>query len=500
VWDNAVVNGTPFTPLATTTYSVTGTDVNGCTNIDSMIVTVNPLPPVFAGDDVEICLGQSVNLDGMGAMTYLWSPVTGLVDPTDPNTICTPTVTTTYTLTGTIFNCSNTASVVVTVNSVPIVSISNDTTICSGSAITLSSGGASSYVWSSGQNNSSITVSPTANTTYTVTATNFNCSDTASVNVVVNPIPNVTATGDTTICEGNSVSLTASGALTYIWSDGFAGALNTVSPVATTTYTVEGSDLIGCTNTASIIVTVNQNPNVSISSLDSVCIAGNDIVLTGLPTGGIFSGTGVSGNYFSPAGLNTDTIISVYYSYTDQSSGCTNNISKIITVVTFPSIVSIITNQYTTVIINLLPLAYPIKMVIIKTGGIQHEYFATQQNNIQAIFEDVDVDNGDLLMIEPVSATLSGCFIYQTYVGINKIKGEDLIKFYPNPFNQVLNVTIPEGNYEVSIIDMLGRNVRSMSVTGDFKIQRDDLVEGLYLLQIISEGKIVFTDKVKVQN
>jgi len=87
------------------------------------------------------------------------------------------------------------------------------------------------------------------------------------------------------------------------------------------------------------------------------------------------------------------------------------------------------------------------------------------------------------------------------YVGVSETKGEDLnVSFYPNPFNETLNVVIPQGRYEISLIDILGRNVRNMSVEGDFQIQRNGLTEGLYLLQIVSKGNLVFSGKVKVQN
>ena len=489
-------------PAGTTNFIVTVTDVNSCTAVANTNATVYPLPNVVSSNDTAICSGGSIQILAGGAANYTWVPTTGLNDQNIWNPIATPASTTTYTVTGTIGGCSNYATVIVTVNPFPVINVSNDTIICSGSNILLSATGGTAYLWNSGQTGSLINVSPLNTTTYFVTTSIANCSDTGSVTVTVNPLPNVTGTGGATVCSGTNVTLTANGANNYVWNSGQTGSQVSVSPTSTTTYVATGSDGNGCTDTANVTVTVNQNPSVIISHFaDSICIAGQDINLTAIPSGGTWSGIGVSvnSNSFSPsvAGAGTQTVT---YTYTDATTSCTDSASKTITVVNLPPVDSIVTNG-STVVISLLMSNYPIKMVVIKTGGSQHQYFSSLQNSSQAIFQNVDIKDGDLILIEPVSATLSGCFVYQTYIWVKSIEGEDIsVNFYPNPFNDILNVTIPQGKYEVSLIDMLGRNVRSMSVEGDFKIPRDNLVEGLYLLQIISNGKLVFSDKLKVQN
>ena len=116
-WDNGVTNGAPFTPLVTTTYSVTGTDGNGCTNTDQIIVTVNALPIVYAGVDQTVCAGTAVTLSGSGTLTYVWD--NGIIDGTP----FTALATTTYIVTGIDANgCTNTDTVLVTVNALAILS------------------------------------------------------------------------------------------------------------------------------------------------------------------------------------------------------------------------------------------------------------------------------------------------------------------------------------------------------------------------------------------
>jgi hypothetical protein len=118
--------------------------------------------------------------------------------------------------------------------------------------------------WSTGETQDTIVVTPTVTTTYVViTDSTGICSNIDSIKVTVNQLPNVTITGDTVITAGNSATLVASGADSYLWSTGATSNSITVSPAATTSYSVEGTDLNGCRNTARTTVVVNA---VSIAS------------------------------------------------------------------------------------------------------------------------------------------------------------------------------------------------------------------------------------------
>ena len=72
-WNNGVSNSAAFTPVSTLTYTVTGTDANGCTNTDQVLVTVKPLPTVSAGADQIVCTGSSTTLSGSGAVSFTWN-------------------------------------------------------------------------------------------------------------------------------------------------------------------------------------------------------------------------------------------------------------------------------------------------------------------------------------------------------------------------------------------------------------------------------------------
>ena len=108
-----------------------GTAANGCTNLDSVTVTVHPLPPANAGPDVSICEGDSVQLQATGGVSYQWTPASGLSNPLIPNPIVQPGTSTNYNVQVTDTNgCIGRDSVNVLVYaspSKPMITLSNDT-------------------------------------------------------------------------------------------------------------------------------------------------------------------------------------------------------------------------------------------------------------------------------------------------------------------------------------------------------------------------------------
>lgn len=277
-----------FNPTSNTTYTVTVTAA-GCSATATRIVTVNALPTAaITPATISICSGESAQLTASGG-SYTWSNSLG----TNANVTVSPTSTTAYNVTVTnANNCSATATRTVTVNSVT-ASINGPTTICSGLQATLTANGGSSYAWSNSLGTSaSVTVSPTANTTYTVTVTGAgNCTATASQTVSVQNAPTAVITGNTTICSGESATLTANGGNTYTWGNGLgSNAAITVSPTSNTTYTVTVSIGANCTATATETVTVNQP---SASSFSQTVCNGETFIFGGntLTAGGVYYDT-----------------------------------------------------------------------------------------------------------------------------------------------------------------------------------------------------------------
>ncbi len=210
----------------------------------------------------------------------------------------------------------------------------NSASVCAGSSVVLNANGGTTYQWSTGATTSSISVTPTMTSVYSVTSTVSGCtgSVTSSGTVTVNQLPNVVANANpTTICVGNTTSISATGASTYSWSTGGTSASFTAAPTGNITYTVTGTDANGCKKTVTKSIIVNPLPNVSLSlSDDSVCTNDASVTLTGSPTGGTYLGTAVSSNSFDPqsAGQGTFTLS---YSYTDANN-CSNSNSQVINV------------------------------------------------------------------------------------------------------------------------------------------------------------------------
>ncbi|MEL7425764.1 MAG: SdrD B-like domain-containing protein, partial [Bacteroidota bacterium] len=294
-WSNGGTTET-ITDLGPGTYSVTVTDANGCTAEGSVTIENIGGPKANAGADQEICEGEVAMLmatasGGTPPYSFQWNQGLG----SGPNQEVMPNVTTNYRVTVTDANgCTDTDMVRVIVNPNPTVSV-DDVEICAGDDATLTAvpgGGTPGYTfeWSTGATTASITVSPGSTTSYSVTVTDSKgCTASASGTVTVNPNPAVSV-DDIEICAGDSGTLTAmpSGGTpgyTFEWSTGATSASITVSPGATTSYSVTVTDAKGCTASASGTVTVNPNPMVSVSGEDSTCGDANGSA-TATPSGG----------------------------------------------------------------------------------------------------------------------------------------------------------------------------------------------------------------------
>ena len=293
-------SGTPEVfPATTTTYSVFVTDANGCTGTGTFTVNVNALPVADAGANVAVCDGASATIGGSptgpSGSTYLWSPSTGLDDPTASNPQAQPAATTTYTVVVTDGNaCSASDQVEVTWNALPQVNAGLDTSVCLGGSVQLFATGSGTFSWSPAGGLSATDVnnpvaSPSVATTYVVTLTDGNnCVNTDEVLVAVNGIPTVDAGPDRYLCPGFSVQLNGSGGGAPSWSP--AGTLDnaaisnpSASPLTTTTYTLTITDGNGCTASDAVQVQVSTDPPVDAGADQDLC-GGQSVVIGGNPT------------------------------------------------------------------------------------------------------------------------------------------------------------------------------------------------------------------------
>jgi hypothetical protein len=324
-WMPGALSGTTVSvsPVANTTYTVTGTDANGCTNTTTVAITVLTRPTVTATSSfTQVCNGSSATLNGGGASTYNWMP-----GNLNGASVSTPiTATTAFTVTGTAANgCTSTATINITMLPTPTVAAASNTpTVCSGNSVNLTSAGNGvNYIWFPGMlTGQSVTTVPSASTTYTVNAYGTNgCTQTSTVAITVNPSPVLSTGGANSICEGSSTPITASGAATYMWMPGMLnGNSQTLNPASTTTYTIVGTGANSCMDSVNVTLTVNSNPTAALTvSNDSACNIDGIISLMGTPAGGTYYGNNVAGNSFDPATAPLGTT-AISYVYIDANS------------------------------------------------------------------------------------------------------------------------------------------------------------------------------------
>ena len=267
-WNNGDTTATiTVSPLVDTAYIVTVTNANGCIDTTSTTIQVLSQPTASISGLDSICLGSSTTLIASGGGNYTWNDGSSLT-----SFVVTPVADSTFSVIVDINGCTDTAYHSVRVNTLPTASITGNNVICNGESTTLYASGGTSYAWNTSETFDSIVVTPTSTTVYDVVVTDANnCSNTANMNVIVNSLPTVNIAGTDSICEGSSTSLVASGANSYVWNTTETTTGITVSPTTNTTYTVTGTDGNNCENSAQISIAILPQPVASIAGPVNVC-------------------------------------------------------------------------------------------------------------------------------------------------------------------------------------------------------------------------------------
>lgn len=295
IWSNtATTSSISVTTSVNTTFWVK--DPNNCV-ADSFRFVVAVVPPSvnFNYSAGPYCNGSPVffsDASSNSPTSWSWSvtPSAGVIitTPTSQNPSITFGNSGTYTVAHQSSNSGGPGSPLsktITISPSPsITTVSNPTTgvICLSSSITFSSSGASTYTWSGGITNT-VPFTPTASGSYTVTGIAANgCTNTAVRSITVNPLPIVSSIANPTsaiICNGSSIILSGTGASTYTWSGGITDAV-AFTPTSSATYTVTGTNINGCQNTAIRSITVNPLPVISASTSNSIICTGQSATLT----------------------------------------------------------------------------------------------------------------------------------------------------------------------------------------------------------------------------
>lgn len=232
-------------PNQSTIYTVTVSDGN-CTATATIQITLGTVNALASASANTVCLGQSVQLNATGGITYAWSPPNGLSDPSIGNPTASPTNATTYTVLVTdSLGCTGTDSISLSVLPAPVVTITSDTTICPGAQVQLTATGGTQYSWQPANDLNSATISnpvasPGSTTTYTVTVTNTD-GCTATDDVIVNIDLTLQADfewEDSLACDGATYQFinNSLNAVSYQWLFGDGNSSTDPNPVYTYPY------------------------------------------------------------------------------------------------------------------------------------------------------------------------------------------------------------------------------------------------------------------------
>lgn len=316
-----------------------------CVDTSAVVsVYVNPLPVINAGTNVSVCYGSSVTLSATGAQTFIWS------NAIQNGVTFIPSSTTNYVVEGIDNNgCSSFDTVLVQVNPLPMVYAGSNASVCQGNSVTLNASGAPSLNWTNNVQNG-VSFVPQTTLNYIVQGVDNNgCLSYDTVQVQVNSIPVVQAGSDFTICSGTPVTLIASGAQTYLWSNNVQNGI-AFSPALSYDYIVQGTDLNGCVDSDTITVNVSDYPSLNAGVDQVICQSSIPYTLTAISNQAGVNFSWNSGETTSQIQVNASTIAVVTAT---NPEGCSTIDSVAIQVNANPSVEL---GPDTTVCENWLPL------------------------------------------------------------------------------------------------------------------------------------------------
>jgi hypothetical protein len=485
-----VSGGGTATPTvnAAGSYTLTVTNpANGCTATDQVVVSSNIVAPTAdAGIDRLItCTTPSVQIGtaAVAGNSYSWSPSSGLSNANIAQPTATAGTTYTVTVTNTASGCTATDVVVVTANTIaPTVSTSG-ATICTGQSVQLTATGTgSSYSWTgSGIVSGGNTATPTVNAagTYTVTATNTTNGCTATATAVVtinNSVPTITV-NNATICSGESVTLTASGASSYTWNTGQSGASITVSPTENTTYTATGST--GCNSgTGSGTVTVNLKPEVSVNTVNGCPGSSQTLTASGATTYSWSNGS--SGSSISITVGSSNSTVQVV----GTSTGCKDTATAQITSLPTPAIPSI-TRLDSLLTCTVTAASYQwYKDGAEISGATSQTYKMTSNGQYKVVVKNVEGCNAESAILSVIS------------LPVKNNTGLQGMQIIPNPSKGTFEVKIESSERreaEVVMYSVSGQKVWANQWqiergVNSYRVSEEQLPQGVYYMQIYSGG------------
>jgi gliding motility-associated-like protein len=407
-------NGYNFVTPNLTTNMYYRALVQGCILVDSsnvVLVSVIPNPTVVV-PNVFICPGQTATITPSGASSYVWS--TGAF-PTGLTTGgAAPLNTTNYTVTGVSAGCTGSAVVTVSVGTLPLVSVS-DQTVCYNQNLSLTATGGAFYDWRGPLNFSANFQSPLIFNATTQMSGQYSVTVTSSVGCTNTGVSNVTVLGMITptihtsspICNGSSISFTGSGASSYTWTGPNSFIANTQNPVRSNVSFGDGGiySLIGgvgaCTGTTTIFLLVLPPPNLIAQNSSPVC---NGFPVSFTALGGVtYTWSGPSGFL---SGISNPTISNMFLNnaggYTLSGRGSNNCVASIVSNVTV--------NPQPIIPINNPTVCFGAPLNLVSGGGLV--YLWRGPNNFTSALQNPVITNSSFSLSGQYSVSVTsaaGC-------------------------------------------------------------------------------------------
>jgi hypothetical protein len=361
------------------------------------------------------------------------------------------------------------------VNALPNIYAGNDQTVCFGTMITLTAFGGTTYNWNNGVTNS-VPFSANASQSYTVTGVNsIGCSNTDQVTITVLPVPIINLGINQTVCLGESVTLSGSGANSYSWNNGVVNA-SAFIPLVTQIYTCVGVDVNGCQNTNQVTVVVNPLPIVN-AGIDQTTCSGTAVVLNATGANSLSWNNGViNGLYFTPSATQTYQVTGV------DANNCSNSDIVQITVNSLPTISA--GNDQT--------ICPGVSVILSATGGINYQWNNGVTNGNSFIptvtqsYIASGSDNNGCTNSDTVIVTVIDCTGLEEQDGLQ-------VSVYPNPIQDVLffefNEVISGG---IELLSVEGKLISFLEINELEAYQMDltSLTFGPYFIRMNINGQV----------
>ncbi|MBL7915474.1 MAG: T9SS type A sorting domain-containing protein [Bacteroidia bacterium] len=456
VWSTGSTS--PFiTVTQTGNYTITATSIAGnCPVKDEALVTINPVPDAFLGNDTTVC--GYVNLDGETgvAFKYLWQ---------DGNTLpqYVATISGTYSLfvQDSLTGCFDSDTISVVVNPLPVVSLGNDSTQCGGNILIGNPANFYEYMWSTGDTTNYISVDQSGQYILNAVDAISGCQNADTILVTINSIPYLELGSDTTVCDGLMIEAPSGGNYSYLWSNGESDS--SISVVQSGIYSLYlQNDITGCFISDTISVIVNPLPVVNL---------GANIIQCG---GSVNLGIADPANYYLWSTGDTTSFIT-----TGNSGNYILNATNILTGCFNLDTIDIIINELP--VNNLGPdTAACGEIVLSGTAGLNYQYLWSTGSTLQSIVTSL---SGIYTLL--ITDSVSGCQNVDTIQTTNYTYpiidlGEDIIYCgseviigATDPSNSYLwstGATSPEifvynsGNYIITVTSNVGSCVTNDSI------------------------------------